>query len=112
MNDPYTWQLTSQWYYKIHSYTRNKDIYGCPSTKRRRDWYLTQDNWAPRGSFLSYGANEMLIRVIPAQHDFTPLATISRPAELVMLGDCRVPWMPFWGSGRAALPDGPDDLWD
>jgi prepilin-type processing-associated H-X9-DG protein len=29
-----------------------------------------------------------------------------------MLGDCRVPWMPFWGSGRAALPDGPDDLWD
>ena len=29
-----------------------------------------------------------------------------------MLGDCRVPWMPFWGSGRAALPDEPDDLWD
>ena len=45
-------------------------------------------------------------------HDFTPLATINRPGELVMLGDCRVPWMPFWGSGRAALPDGPDDLWD
>lgn len=112
MNEPYSWQLTSQWYYKIHPYTRNKDIYGCLSTKRRQDWWLTQDNWAPRGSFLSYGANEMLIRVSPGVNDFTPLATISRPAELVMLGDCRVPWMPFWGSGRAALPDGPDDLWD
>ena len=29
-----------------------------------------------------------------------------------MLSDCRAPWLPFWGSGRAALPDGPDDLWD
>lgn len=111
MTDPYSWSLYSQWYYKIYPYTRNKNIYGCPSTKRRRDWWLTQDNWAPPGSFISYGANEMLIRIAPG-HDFTPLATISRPSELVMLSDSRVPILPHWGSGRAALPDGPDDLWD
>lgn len=113
LNNGRWWQLYEQWYYKLYPYTRNKSIYGCSSTKRRRDWWLTQDNWAPPGSYLSYGANEMLIRIAPGYHDFNPLATISRPAELVMLGDCWTPWMPHWGTGRAALPDYPgDDLWD
>lgn len=112
MKDPHAWQLTSQWYYKIFYYVRNPDTYRCPSTSRKRTWYLTQDNWMPQGSFLSYGANEMLIRVLPGVHDFNQFTKINRPAELVMLGDSRTPWLPHWGSGRAALPDGPDDLWD
>ncbi|MEJ5253315.1 MAG: DUF1559 domain-containing protein [Chthonomonadetes bacterium] len=110
---PRMWELYSQWYYKIHPYLKNARIYECPSTKRARDWYLTQDGWQPPGSVLSYGANESIIRQISGETDFSKQSSIDRPAQLVMLGDCWTPWLPYWGSGRAALPDYTgDDLWD
>jgi prepilin-type N-terminal cleavage/methylation domain-containing protein/prepilin-type processing-associated H-X9-DG protein len=85
------------WYQAIKPYTKNEDIFTCPSDKNG----IIDPGWGPSATWpeintkwtkkMSYGANEILVQG-------RPLAQVTVPASTFAIGDCASPLADTWSN--------------